>query len=39
MLSVVNQLDVFIDGAATTATWFRVAANLVIPFVVTNIRP
>lgn len=37
LLSVVNQLDAFIEGAATTATWFRVAANFVIPFVVTNV--
>lgn len=37
LLSVINQLSVVTAGDATGATWVRVGANYVIPFVVSSI--
>lgn len=37
ILSVVNQWGVVTSGTATGATWVRVAANYVIPFLVSGI--
>lgn len=36
LLSAINQGAVMASGDATTATWFRVFANFVIPFLVSN---
>jgi len=37
LLTVVNQLQVFLEGQVTAATWARCAANFVIPLVVSNL--
>lgn len=37
LLSAVNQGTVVLDGAATTATWVRIAFNFVVPYVVASI--
>lgn len=37
LLSAVNQATVFVDGEVTGATWLRIAANFVIPFLVSNV--
>lgn len=37
LLSVINQGSVVADGEATAATWLRVVANFVIPFLVSNV--
>jgi len=37
VLSLVNQLHVIAAGEGDTATWLRVGANYVIPFIVSNV--
>lgn len=37
VLSTVNQGSVVLDGAATTATWVRIAFNFLVPYVVASI--
>lgn len=37
ILSAINQLDVLINGEATTLTWVKVALNFVVPFCVSNL--
>jgi len=37
VLTAINQLDVILGGAATTATWIKCALNFVVPFVVSNL--
>lgn len=36
LLTTVNQGGVLLAGEATTTTWFRVVANLAIPYVVAS---
>jgi hypothetical protein len=36
ILSIVNQASVIAKGESTTLTWLRVAANYVVPFIVSN---
>ncbi len=36
ILSLINQLGVFIDGRANYATWIRVGANYLVPFCVSS---
>ena len=37
VLTVINQLDVFIGGNATTATFVKTGLNFCVPFVVSNL--
>ncbi len=37
ILSVINQIHVVLAGGATSGTWLRVAANYVVPFIVSNV--
>lgn len=37
LLTLINQLDVFIDGKATAVTAAKVALNFCVPFVVSNL--
>lgn len=37
VLSLVNQLNVMVQGDATSATWARVATNYVVPYIVSSI--
>ncbi|MGI8792865.1 MAG: nitrate/nitrite transporter NrtS [Acidimicrobiales bacterium] len=37
LLSLVNQLHVLLDGSPDVGTWLRIAANYVIPFMVSNV--
>jgi hypothetical protein len=37
VLSLVNQLQVVVEGDATWATWARVAANYAVPYTVASI--
>ncbi|MBI1352361.1 MAG: hypothetical protein GC156_14750 [Actinomycetales bacterium] len=37
LLTLVNQGEILLSGRADMATWFRVAANYVIPYVVSSI--
>jgi hypothetical protein len=37
LLTAVNLLDVFLDGATTTTTWLKMGANYLVPFVVANL--
>lgn len=37
ILSAVNQADVIVTGAATTATWLKVAVNYLVPYLVASI--
>lgn len=37
LLTLVNQLDVLLEGAATTLTGVKIALNFCIPFVVANV--
>jgi hypothetical protein len=36
ILSIINQANVIASGSADTATWLRVAANYLVPFIVSN---
>ena len=37
ILTLINQLDVFIHGNETTLTWIKVGLNFCVPFVVSNL--
>ena len=37
VLTVINQLDVFLRGDATAATFVKTALNFCVPFVVSNL--
>jgi hypothetical protein len=37
ILTLINQLDVFIKGDATALTWIKTALNFCVPFVVSNL--
>jgi hypothetical protein len=37
LLTVINQVDVLLDGRATTLTWVKIGLNFCVPFVVTNV--
>jgi hypothetical protein len=37
LLTLINQLDVFIRGDATTLTWVKVGLNFLVPFCVSNL--
>jgi hypothetical protein len=37
ILFAINQLDVVISGAATTATWVKAAVTYLVPFAVANV--
>ena len=37
ILTLINQADVIIRGEATAFTWGKVAANFVVPFIVSNL--
>lgn len=37
VLSAINQGTIIGRGAATSATWIRIAFNFVIPFIVANV--
>jgi hypothetical protein len=37
VLTVINQLDVFVGGNATTATFVKTVLNFCVPFVVSNL--
>jgi hypothetical protein len=37
ILTLINQLDVFIHGDATGLTWLKVGLNFVVPFCVSNL--
>ena len=37
VLTTINQLDVFVRGAETTFTWFKIPLNFLVPFVVSNL--
>jgi hypothetical protein len=36
ILSVINQSNVILKGAATTLTWFQISMNFVVPFCVSS---
>ncbi len=36
ILSVINQSDVILSGAASTFTWIKIGMNFVIPFCVSS---
>ena len=37
VLTAINQLDVFVSGDATAATFVKTALNFCVPFVVSNV--
>jgi hypothetical protein len=37
ILTLINQLDVFIKGDATTLTWIKTGLNFCVPLVVSNL--
>jgi hypothetical protein len=37
ILTVINQLDVFITGPITALTWVKTGLNFCVPFVVSNL--
>jgi hypothetical protein len=37
ILTLTNQADVIAGGDATGVTWLKVGANLVVPFIVSNL--
>jgi hypothetical protein len=37
LLTLINQLDVIVEGKATTLTWLKVGLNFCVPFVVSNL--
>jgi hypothetical protein len=37
VLTLINQLDVFVRGEATTATYLKSVLNFCVPFVVSNL--
>ena len=37
VLTAINQLDVFLQGDATAATFVKTALNFCVPFVVSNL--
>jgi len=37
ILTLINQLDVFINGTETTLTWIKTGLNFCVPFVVSNL--
>lgn len=37
ILTLINQLDVFIKGDATALTWIKTGLNFCVPFVVSNL--
>jgi len=37
LLFAINQLDVVLSGAATTATWVKTAVTYLVPFAVANV--
>ena len=37
VLTLINQLDVIVNGDATVATWIKAGANFCVPFVVSNL--
>lgn len=37
VLFAINQLDVVMDGDASSTTWLKVALTYVVPFVVSNL--
>ena len=37
ILSLINQAHIIAGGEADTATWVRVGANFVVPFIVSNV--
>jgi hypothetical protein len=37
VLTAINQLDVIVNGDATTTTWVKCGLNFVVPFVVSNL--
>jgi hypothetical protein len=37
VLTAINQLDVFVSGNATTATFVKTALNFCVPFIVSNL--
>jgi hypothetical protein len=37
LLTLINQVDVFVGGDATALTWVKVGLNFCVPFVVSNL--
>jgi hypothetical protein len=37
ILTLINQLDVILEGHATTLTWLKCALNYCVPFIVSNL--
>ena len=37
LLTLINQLDVFIEGKTTALTWVKVGLNFCVPFAVSNL--
>ena len=37
ILTIINQLDVIVEGDATTLTWIKAGLNYCVPFVVSNL--
>jgi hypothetical protein len=37
ILTLINQLDVLVDGRATALTGVKIALNFLVPFVVSNL--
>ena len=37
VLTLINQLDVFVHGKETVLTWVKVGLNFIVPFCVSNL--
>lgn len=37
ILTLINQLDVIVNGDATTLTWIKAGLNYCVPFIVSNL--
>jgi hypothetical protein len=37
VLTLINQLDVIVDGKTTAVTWVKCGLNFVVPFIVSNL--
>ncbi len=37
ILTLINQLDVFVNGDATALTWIKTGLNFCVPFVLSNL--
>jgi len=37
LLTLINQLDVIVNGDATTITWVKAGLNYCVPFIVSNL--